>query len=465
MSKRNLYMIAFVLAIVGFSLWVILPVDGDRFGREGLSLGLDLQGGTQLIYEADLSKKDPGQSDENVMEGVRQKIERRVNAFGVAEPLIQIGGDNRILVQLPGVRDIDEAKKLIGQTAELKFVELSSESLDGAGNLIWEDEEGNRNQVPWQQIGFENIKQLTEQGAIIWIDSKAIGNSGQEETLTGKYLKPNAQVVLAPDTNEPQVAFEWDSDGAALFKVITQRLINKPLGIMLDQELISAPRVNAVIEDQGVITGLTIEEGNRLSIQLNSGSLDVPLTVIQEQDVDATRGADSLRRSLIAGFIGLGMVLVFMMGYYRFPGLLAGVALVMYGSILLAIFKLVPVTLTLPGIAALIISIGMAVDANVLVFERVKEEIRAGMGLGAAVERGFDRAWLSIRDSNISTFITCIILYWFGSTFGATMVQGFALTLFIGVAISMFTALTVTRTLMRIFIGSRMVKAKAVIGS
>jgi preprotein translocase subunit SecD len=456
-------MLLLILAVFGFALWAVLPLDGERMGRQGLRLGLDLQGGTQLIYEADLSRKDPSQSDAAVMAAVRSKIERRVNAFGVSEPLIQIGGDNRILVQLPGVRDIDEAKRLIGQTAELRFVELGPESLDESGNLMWE-EGGVQRRVPWQQVGFQTIKSLTEEGKLTWIDARAVGKSGQEEALTGKYLKPNAQVVLDPTTNEPQVAFEWNSEGAVLSKLITQRLLGKPLGIMLDRELISAPRVNAVIEDKGVIEGLTLEEGQRLAIQLNSGSLDVPLTIVQEQDVDATRGADSLRRSLIAGLIGLAVVLAFMVAYYRLPGFLAGVALVMYGALLLAIFKLVPVTLTLPGIAALIISIGMAVDANVLVFERVREELRAGMGLGAAVERGFDRAWPSIRDSNISTFISSAILYWFGSTFGATMVQGFALTLFIGVAISMFTALTATRTFMRIFVGSRIVRRPAALG-
>ncbi|MEW6034689.1 MAG: protein translocase subunit SecD [Chloroflexota bacterium] len=470
MTKRNTYLLLFILVLFGFALWSILPLDGERFGRKGFRLGLDLRGGTQLVYEADLTKKDPSQSDADVMEAVRLKIERRVDAFGVTEPLIQIGGGNKILVQLPGVKDINEAKKLIGQTAELKFMELSPDSLDGAGNLVWEDN-GEERRVPWDEVSvdgkgwFESIEQLTEEGKITWVEARAVGKSGQEEVLTGKYLRPNSQVDLSPNTNEPYVTFEWNAEGAVLFEQITRRLLEKPLGIFLDEELLSAPRVKAVIKDRGIIEGLSLEEGRLLAVQLNSGSLDVPLAIVQEQDVDATRGEDSLRRSLVAGFVGLAMVLIFMIAYYRFPGALASAALVMYGALLLMVFKLFPVTLSLPGIAGVIISIGMAVDANVLVFERLREELRSGVSIGAAVEKGFDRAWTSIRDSNVSTFITCAILYWFGSTFGASMVQGFALTLFIGTAVSMFTALTVTRTFMRAFVGSRVAATRARAGA
>src|SRR3990172_2342971 len=458
--SRNSWWLLIIVALFAIGLYIILPPDGTRFGRQGFRFGLDLRGGTQLVYEADLSKKDPGQSDGQVMSSVKQKIERRVNAFGVTEPLIQIGGSNRILVQLPGVKDINEAKKLIGQTAELKFQELSPDSLDANGNLVWKEGDQEQRQ-PWQDVGFTTIKTLTIEGKITWVESKAVGESGLEEALTGKYLKPNSQVVLSPNTNEPEVAFEWNSQGATLSEQITRRLLQKPMGIFLDQELLSAPRVQAVIEDRGVITGVSLDEGRKLSAQLNSGSLDVPLTIIQQQDVDATSGADPLRRSLFAGFVGLGMVLLYMIVSYRVPGVFAGLALLMYGSLLLSIFKMVPVTMSLPGIAGVIISIGMAVDANVLVFERLREELRTGISYHAAVEKGFNRAWPSIRDSNISTFITCAILYWFGTTFGAAMVQGFALTLFIGVAVSMFTALTATRTFMRVFIGSRVSRPAA----
>ena len=207
--SRNSWWLLIIVALFAFGLYVILPPDGTRFGRQGFRLGLDLRGGTQLVYEADLSKKDPGQTDAQAMSSVKTKIERRVNAFGVTEPLIQIGGNNRILVQLPGVKDINEAKKLIGQTAELKFQELSPDSLDANGNLVWKEGDQEQRQ-PWQDVGFTTIKTLTIEGKITWVESKAVGESGLEEALTGKYLKPNSQVVLSPNTNEPEVAFEWN---------------------------------------------------------------------------------------------------------------------------------------------------------------------------------------------------------------------------------------------------------------
>ena len=425
MGKRA-WLLVLILLLFGFALWAIVPLDSERLGKQGLTLGLDLRGGSHLVYEADLSQKDPSQSDDDAMRGVLDKIERRVNAYGVTEPIIQRQGRDRILVQLPGVRDIDEAIKLIGQTAQLDFREAK---LDEAGEPVL-DEEGNPK----------------------WIRAMAIGTEGEEKQLTGKYLKPNASVVLEPQTNEPQVAFEWNEEGAVLFEQITKRNLHKPLGIFLDDEIISAPTVQAVIEERGVITGLAIDEARTLSIQLNSGSLDVPLKIIQEQDVDATLGADSIQKSLIAGAIGLVLIVLFMLLYYRVSGFVAACALVVYGILLMAIFKLVPITLTLPGIAALILSIGMAVDANVLIFERMKEELRLGRSLGAAIEVGFNRAWPAIRDSNITTFIACAVLYWFGGTLGAFMVKGFALTLFIGVALSMFSAIVVTRTFLRLVV-------------
>jgi len=424
LKKENIYLLILILLLFGFALWAVVPLDSERLGRQGLTLGLDLKGGSHLVYEADLSQKDPSQSDDDAMRGVLGKIERRVNEYGVTEPIIQRQGHNRILVQLPGVTDVNEAKKLIGETAELDFREME---LDESGRLVF-DEEG---KPKWTAI------------------ATAVGSDGEEKALTGKYLKPNAYVDLSQQLNEPEVAFEWDEEGAVLFEQITKRNLHKPLGIYLDGEPISWPTVQAVIEERGVITGLSMEEARTLAIQLNSGSLDVPLKIIQEQDVDATLGADSIKKSIIAGAIGLALIVLFMVLYYRVSGFVAICALVVYSVLLAAIFKLVPVTLTLPGVAALILSIGMAVDANVLIFERMKEELRSGRTLGAAVETGFNRAWPAIRDSNVTTFIACIVLYWFGGTLGAFMVRGFALTLFIGVALSMFSAIVVTRTFLR----------------
>lgn len=419
MKTSNLWLLFFIAVLVGFGIWAIVPLDGDRFGRQGLTLGLDLKGGAYLVYEADLSKKDAAQTVDEVMTSVLSKIERRANAFGVKEPIIQRQGENRILVQLPGEKNVDEAKKLIGQVALLEFKETTS---DASGQ-----------------------PQKDANGEILWTIARGTGSDGQTKDLTGKYLKPNSKIVLKPNTNEPEVAFEWNDEGAVLFEQITKRNIDKPLGIFLDNQLISYPTVRAVIKGSGIIEGMDMKEAQNLAIQLNSGSLDVPLTVIQEQTVDATLGADSIKKSVVAGAIGLLLVILFMLLYYRMAGVVAALALIIYGIIITAIFKLVPVTLTMAGIAAAVVSVGMAVDANILIFERTKEELRAGRTLGAAVDAGFNRAWLAIRDSNVTTFIACIVLYWFGDTFGAFMVKGFALTLFIGVALSMFTAITVSR--------------------
>ena len=420
MRRRENILFVFVLALLVIALCIVLPVNNGLIFHKDFQLGLDLKGGSYLLYEADLSKKDPSLTDAQVMAAVQSKIERRVNTYGVTEPIIQVQGSNRILVQLPGVKNINDAINLIGEVALLEFKE---QELDASGNVV-KDASGN----------------------IVWIPSTAIGTDGvTAEALTGKYLKSNAAVTL-DNLGKPEVSFEWNAEGAKLFGQITQRLLNKPLGIFLDNALISSPTVQAVITDKGVINNIPIDQAKILVNQLNSGSLDVPLTPLQQTDVDATLGADSLRKSLTAGLIGIACVAFFMIVYYRVPGLVATVALGIYAAILLAIFKVIPITLTLPGIAGFVISTGMAVDANVLIFERMKEELKRGLTLKMAVQEGFHRAWPSIRDSNFSTLITCVILYWFGGTFGAFMVKGFAVTLALGVLISLFSAITVTRT-------------------
>jgi preprotein translocase subunit SecD len=291
-----------------------------------------------------------------------------------------------------------------------------------------------------------------------WIP--ATGTLDEEEVhLSGKYLLPNCYVSV-DQTGLPIVNFEFNSDGARLFSQITERLLGEPLGIFLDNDIISAPTVQSQISDKGIIEGMTLEEAQLLSSQLNGGALPLPLGHWEgdeflagpavAQNVDATLGADSLHKSIIAGIVGMVLVLIFMIAYYRLPGLLACIALLVYGAVLLAIFKMVPVTMTLASIAAFVLSIGMAVDANVLIFERLKEEMRAGKPLGTAIELGFSRAWPAIRDSNVTTLIICIILYWFGSKIiAAPLVMGFALTLGIGVVVSMLTALIVTRSFLR----------------
>jgi len=444
LKKKNIALLIFILALLGFALWSIVPLNTKLLGPNGLTLGLDLKGGSQLLYKADLSKKNPSVTDAEAMSSVIEKIQRRVNLYGAAEPVIQKQGTDRILVQLPGVEDIIEAIKLIGQTALLDFREQKLDEngqpvLDDKGNWVFKDE-----------------------------PAKAEGRDGEQRELTGEYLKL-ARTDIDPYSGSPLVVFEWDSEGAYLFEQITGRNLQKPLAIFLDNEVISAPIVQSVIRDRGQIDfnrPVPMAEAETLAIQLNSGALDVPLTIIDQRDVDASLGADSIKKSILAAEIGVVLLLLFMLLYYRLPGLVACLSLGIYGVFLLAIFNLFSayLTLTLPGIAAFILSLGMAVDANVLIFERLKEELRTGRTLGAAVEAGFDRAWTAIRDSNITTFIACIILFWLGGTFGAFMVRGFALTLFIGVAMSMFTAIVITRTFLRLIVGSRLTTNPAAYG-
>jgi preprotein translocase subunit SecD len=418
-----------------------------------MRLGLDLSGGIHLVYEADLS--DIGnETASEAMDGVVDIIGRRVNAYGVSEPVIQRQGGDRITIQLPGIKDMQAAVDLVGQTAELDFRELTTESWDYIQQFI-------------DQGLLPDYETLTEQGAIQWIPATAIGSDGQAVHLTGKYLNRNTYVVIDQNTNEPRVHFEFNSEGADLFAQITGRLIEKPLGIFLDDGYVSSPIVKSKIEGgSGVIENIKLDAARDLAILLNAGALPVSLghwdrgaflsgPAVQDE-VDPTLGADSLKKSLIAGVIGLVVVLLFMALFYRIPGVLAGCALIIYGILVLAAFKLIPVTLTLAGIAAFILSIGMAVDANVLIFERLKEELRAGRTLGGAIETGFNRAWTAIRDSNVTTLIICGILYWMGNNFAEPRVMGFALTLAIGIALSMFTAIVVTRTFLRLFVGTGM---------
>jgi preprotein translocase subunit SecD len=437
----------FILALFGFALWSIVPLDRNVFGREGLRLGLDLAGGSYLIYQADVSDIKPDNRDE-IMEGVRGVIERRINALGVTEPIIQLQkqeGEYNIAIQLPGIADIEKAKEMVGLFAVLEFRE--------------QDEAGN------------------------W--TPATGTvDGEELTLTSRYFKENTYVTIS-QTGETLLIFEWDETGQELSEQITTRLIGKQLAIYLGDEplrgeegLPIAPVVRETIRDKGQIEGLSLTDAQMLSRLLNAGRIDVPLgrwvegefepsVPLYERTVDATLGEDSIRKSLLAAGIGIVLLVIFMLVYYRLPGLVACLSLGIYGVVLLSIFKLwpvTPITLTLPGVAGFIVSLGMAVDANVLIFERMKEELRGGRSLGAAVEAGFNRAWTAIRDSNITTFIACIVLIWLGGTLGALMVRGFAVTLLVGVALSMFTAIAVTRTFLRLIVGSGVVTNLAAYG-
>lgn len=373
--------------------------------------GLDLSGGTHLVLLADM-KNIPSDQRDTALDSATQIIERRVNLYGLSEPIVQsakTAGDHRIIVELPGVSDINQAISLIGQTA---------------------------------QLDFREFKESTATALII----PTLENTTSTK-VTGKDLE-RAQADFDPQTGAPVVSFVMTDAGAKKFEQVTKRLLNKPLAIFLDEIPISWPTVNAIISKSGVIQGnFTTSETKALALQLNAGALPVPIKIVEQRNIGATLGRESLDKSLIAGAIGLMIVVLFMLLNYGFKGFLADIALIIYTLVTLALFKLIPVTLTLAGIAGFILSIGMAVDANILIFERMKEELRWGKSQTTALELGFKRAWSSIWDSNASSLITCAILYWFGSG----LIRGFALTLAIGILVSLFSAIFVTRTLLRLF--------------
>ncbi|MBI4992136.1 MAG: protein translocase subunit SecD [Candidatus Harrisonbacteria bacterium] len=380
-------------------------------------LGLDLVGGSQLIYEVDMSGVASGDRD-LVIAGLRDVIERRVNLFGVSEPSIvtsKAGGSYRLLVELAGVKDISEAIKQIGETPFLFFAEVEMpESADKSA----------------EQADLEKQPKF------------------KPTELTGRYVK-KAQLAFGRVGNEPQIFLEFTGEGAKIFEEVTSRNVGKPLAIFLDNNLLSAPRVSEKISGgRAQITGrFTIQEAKKLVERFNAGALPAPIKLVNQQTIGASLGQDSLQKMIWAGVYGTFAVMLFMLLYYHGLGFFAVAALCIYIVLTLAVFKLFSITMSLAGIAGFILSIGMAVDANILIFERTKEELRRGSSRGAAIDTGFNRAWTSIRDSNFTTILTSLILFYLTSSF----VKGFALTLLIGVVMSMFSAITVTRTMLRAF--------------
>ncbi|HEY51035.1 MAG TPA: protein translocase subunit SecD [Dehalococcoidia bacterium] len=425
MTTRNLITLSIVMALFAFAIIALIY---PLWGREAMRLGLDLRGGIHMVYLADFSDIEPG-SEGEAIDGAVAVIERRINILGVTEPVIQKQGADRILVELPGISEADKAKNLIGQTALIEFRELK-----------------------------------IEDGEEKWVPATAVID-GQEKELNSSYFRENTYVTTG-QFGEVLLIFEWNSEGRKISEEVTGRLIGEPLGIYLSGEPLLgddgepiAPIVRSKISESGQIEGLSLNEAQELSQLLNAGRIPLPLTPIYDQTVSPILGADFIDMSVKAGIIGIILVMLFMIAYYRVSGLLACLALAFYGVIVLAVFKLWPITLTLAGLGGFILSIGMAVDANVLIFERMKEEIRTGRTLGAAIEAGFNRAWTAIRDSNITTIIVCIILIWVGNSIvGGAPVAGFAVTLFIGVVVSMFSAIVVTRTLLRLFVGGPLSK-------
>ena len=572
-NARVLKVIALIILVCAATLG-IKEIEYNQFVRGGdtplgLSLGLDLQGGSHLVYEAALRDSETGELMEvtdDQMQSLVRTIERRINSSGLGEPIIQILGNDRLLVQLPGIRDPGRAKTLIGETARLEFkhrvIDVDPIPLDqitssdiasitaddlrpSDSKLLSELTETELNEeavyipslvMDFTGIGSEKFQQVVlglqismaismdaaNKGEMIPPDTLDLSVSGMEELryqvsgdqilrigTSTRYVIPlpagntemgsaittdtakqklgpspvanlqlkkgymDEEIGLSGDDLEnaypsqhqssgaPIVNIEFNEKGTKLFGKLTEDIYRKQqetgfrdqIAIILDGQQLIAPVVHTPITaGTAIIQGpdFTIERVKDLSLLLESGRLPIPIELIQERDVDAILGADSLRKSVIAGIVGLVLVLLFMTLYYRIPGLVASVALIIYAMIVLTIFKMIPVTLTLSGVAAAILSIGMAVDANILIFERMKDELRAGRTMLSSINIGFNRAWPAIRDGNVSTLITCAILYWFSEQLGATIVQGFAVTLAIGVLISMFSAIVVSRTLMRV---------------
>ena len=582
---RTVILIGVIVVLAGLILGIQTISIGDfQRGADtplGLSLGLDLQGGGHLVYQANLTDPDTGESLEvssDQMESLKRTIERRVNGAGLGEPIIQILGADRLLVQLPGVSELERAKAYIGETARLEFkrrellvprdvAEITADHIVGVTIDYFPEPEpepaaegatstdATPEPAPAETESSRQVFALvefTEDGAaefqaiyqrlfvtfVTFQNAQVTGGNapppsfldvtleGQEQLRLSDVFAFSIQQVATSTTygiaipgssptgepavledvrarvgenpsilfteiqgavdepigltgddlarafpgqhtasGAPIVNLEFNDAGTRIFGELTQDIIAKEqstgvrdqIAIFLDgAELVSPEVRSAITAGTAIIEGnFTIERVQDLALLLEGGRLPVPIELIQERDVDAILGADSLAKSVVAGLVGLALVLSFMTLYYRLPGLAASVALLIYSALVLAIFKILPVTLTLSGVAALILSIGMAVDANILIFERMKDELRAGRTLLMSINIGFDRAWPAIRDGNVSTLITCAILFWFADQLGASIVQGFAVTLAIGVAVSMFTAITVSRTLLRFLATTR----------
>ena len=427
-----------------------------HFPEKPYILGLDLQGGVSLVYQADLSTVTDKVA---AMSGLRDVIERRVNMFGVSEPVVEIVGQDRLSVQLPGVTNVQQAIQMIGQTPYLEFDEQrTAADTQNILNVIKQAQDA--------QTKKEDPKKIAN-----W--QLALQNPYFKATdLTGKYLT-KATVQFNQTTGAPQIQLQFDSDGAKIFSDITARNIKKPIAIFLDgasiidtngdgkidnQDLYAPVVQDKITDGTAIITGnMSDQVATTLASRLNSGALPVKIGApISQETVGPTLGSVSLQKSLWAGIYGLIAVVIFMIVFYRFPGLLASFALVIYVAITLAIFKLIPVTLTLAGIGGFILSIGMAVDANILIFARMKEEIKAGKSLSQSIDEGFKRAWPSIRDSNFNSLIVCAILFFVATSF----IKGFAFTLALGILISLFSAIFITRIFLMVFVGEWAEKVK-----
>jgi len=452
MGQRNNINLILIIVLLAAVIWIDLPNNpGIQIGTYKNSLktqlGLDLRGGLSVLLEADLPADTQVTQDE--MDDAKKILENRANGLGVSEVVFQVAGNRRIVGEFPGLTNTSEVIQTLKQVGQLAFVPMGTKPVA----------EGSKIKIDYTKIGTKTgvipENKLPAATPATGTDATAATPDAKTEMVYSPLMSGadlDTVTVGMSSVGKYLVNFKLKDTASKIFGEYTKNHIGDTLAIVLDDVVISIPQIqSAITEGQGQISGnYTQDSANELMIQLKYGSLPIPFKVAQSQAVGATLGQDSINKSIVAGIIGLAMVVVFMIVSYRLPGLLASLALAFYTALTFALYKLIPVTLTLPGIAGFILSIGVAVDANILIFERMKEEMRAGRTLRQSIDLGWSRAWTSIRDSNITTLISCVILFWFGSAFGASMVKGFALNLALGVLVSLFTAIIVTRTFLHV---------------
>ncbi|MBO9324928.1 MAG: protein translocase subunit SecD [Roseiflexus sp.] len=440
MRSRDIYSLIFILLVAGIALSIVFAPEGRwLFNRDvSVRLGLDLRGGIQVLLRA----AEP--VERSVMQTAAGVIERRINALGVAESVVQLSGNDRIIVEIPGIDNPEQAIETLRGTGKLEFIDTKGEFL-APGTIVRTT--GSPNPIALRPTatvtGTEEITSTVSEGPIY------------ESITDGKDLDLSSvqppQIASQSLTNQFAVPFAFTGESARRLEQFTAANIQRPMCIVLDNQVFSCPVIQAaLIGGRGEITTNTRQDAEQIYTQLKYGALPVPLQVESSRTVSASLGQGSVDASIVAGLVGLLTVALFMILFYRLPGFLATVALLLYTVISFALYQLIPVTLTLPGIAGFILSIGVAVDANVLIFARLKEELRRGRSLNASIDAAFVEAWPAIRDSSVATLITCTILFMFGNTFGVSLIKGFALTLGLGILLSLFTAMVVTRTFLHV---------------
>lgn len=448
MEYKNIYAFVAILVITAVAVWINITPDDilfkdTEFERDvHTRLGLDLRGGTQVLLKATHDDVTP-----EAMEVARGVIERRVNGLGVGETVVQLSGDNRVIVELPGVANPEQAIEILRGTGSLEFIDPQGQFLPD-GTIVRTTD----NPDPILTAVLTKTGELSPTNVFtptIIEDRVFTSITSGIDLDTGQVSPTYSQDVTG--INQPAVSFAFRGQSRDSLARFTAQNVGKPMCIVLDNRIISCPVIRSPLTDgSGIITTGSVEERDVMYNQLRYGALPVPLSVETSRTVSATLGQDSVEASIVAGIIGLSVVALFMILFYRLPGVIAVVALLMYTAICFAFYRLIPITLTLAGIAGFILSIGLAVDANVLIFARLKEELRRKRTMGPAIESGFNEAWPAIRDSSVSTLITSLVLFMFGNSFGVSIIKGFALTLGLGIMISLFSAIYITRTMLRL---------------